>query len=86
MVAPPGSPADGFVITIQWDNGVYHPEMHNTREINGRQDLAAIPAFNEVSAFSVSDIEALFAEAKLASAPNAKLCRNALGKPIKCRP
>jgi hypothetical protein len=84
MAGASGSRVEGFFITFQWNNGAYRPEMSNR---GGSDRLTeAYPAFRAVSAFSVSDIDALYAEAKLASsAPDTRLCRNAFGKSIKCR-
>jgi len=69
-----------------------------TRVGTTSEDLkASYPAATEVGRLSASDIEALFAEAKLApgtaaeaksasdTGADAKRCRNADGKAIKCR-
>jgi hypothetical protein len=89
LVAASGSVLEGYVISVRWDNhyGEYVTTM-TTRVGTTSEDLkASYPAATEVGRLSASDIEALFAEAKSASdtGADAKLCRNAEGKAIKCR-
>jgi hypothetical protein len=68
MVAASGSLLEGCVITLQYDNGLYHRKLDHAGGSNTHVIAAALRAFSEVAALSASYIETLFAETKLASA------------------